>query len=85
MADPTKTDKKTESINALKNANKHLADVFADLNNKDGTMSNVASELQYIARQCGDIKVQTYIGNQHQMVALKGHLEALAIKLNGAR
>jgi hypothetical protein len=78
-------DKKTESINALKNANKHLADLFTAMNDKDGTLSSVASELQYIARQCGELRVSVYKANQPQSVILKAHLEELAIKLNGAR
>lgn len=84
MTDP-KADKKTESITALKNANKHLADLFNDLNKKDGTLAYVASELQYIARQCGDIRVQTYKGTTNEVIFLKSHLEALAVKLNEAR
>lgn len=81
----TKVDKKVESINALKNANKHLADLFTDLNKKDGTLASVASELQYIARQCGEVRVQTYKGSTSEVVLLKSHLEALAVKLNEAR
>lgn len=80
-----KADKKNESINALKNANKHLADLFTDLSRKEGTLAHAASELQYLARQLGEIKVQTYIGNVNTTVYLKAHLEALALKLNEAR
>lgn len=78
-------DKKTESINALKNANRHLADLFSDLSNKEAMMSAVASELQYIARQCGELRVHTFKGQSSEVVNLKSHLEALAVKLNGAR
>jgi len=78
-------DKKTESINALKNANKHLADLFGDLSKKDLVLSLTANDLSYIARQCGDILVHVYQGQSRTAVSLKLYLEGLAIKLNEAR
>jgi hypothetical protein len=81
----TTPDKKTESINALKNANKHLADVFADLAKKDQTLQTCASDLQRVAAQCGDIHVSVWIGQKQEMTPLKSYLTAIATSLNGAR
>jgi len=81
----TKADKHAESINALKNANKHLADVFADLNKKDSTMKNCASDLQRVASQCGEIHVEVWTGNQRQQTSLKNYLNTIATNLNEAR
>jgi hypothetical protein len=84
MADP-KSDKKTESLNALKNANKHLADLFTDLNKKDLTLQTCSADLQRIAAQCGDLRVSAWVGQQQQMLSLKGYLETIAKSLNEAR
>lgn len=80
-----KTDKKTDSINALKNANKHLADLFADLNKKDSVLSICASDLRYVAKQCGEIQILVYVGNERKVVFLKTYLDTIAINLEGAR
>lgn len=80
-----KTDKKTDSINALKNANKHLADLFTDLNKKESTLKTCAADLQRVASQCGDIHVEVYVGNQRQQASLKNYLNTIATSLNEAR
>ena len=81
----TKTDKKTESINALKNANKHLADLFADMNKKDIVLQTCANDLASVARQVGDIRVEVWTGSNKGTPTLKAFLEAMVANLNGAR
>lgn len=81
----TKSDKQVESINALKNANKHLADLFADLAKKDAVLLSQATQLGHVARQCGDIKVLVYVGANATHVTLKSFLETACVALNEAR
>lgn len=78
-------DKKAESLAALKNANKHLADLFTEMNKKDSVLQTCASDLSYVARQCGELQVRVVVGNNQQMVTLKTYLETIVVKLNGAR
>lgn len=85
MPTETKADKKIESINALKNANKHLADLFTDLNKKELTLKTCAADLQRVAAQVGDIHVEIWVGQQRQQGSLKKYLEAIATSLNEAR
>lgn len=85
MMSEAKTDKKTESINALRNANKHLADLFTEMNKKDSVLSNTSSELNYVAGQLGDIKVSVYVGSNRTDVYLKTFLQTCAKNLEGAR
>lgn len=84
MAD-VKSDKKNESIIALKNANKHLADLFIDLSKKDSTLSICAGDLERIAAQCGDIHVLVWTGSQSQQSSLAKYLKQIAAKLEEAR
>jgi hypothetical protein len=85
MAIETKTDKKIESINALKNANKHLADLFSEMAKKDQVLQSQSTQLSYVARQCGDICVMVFAGSDRKAVSLKTFLEAAATALNEAR
>lgn len=80
-----KTDKKAESIKALKDANKHLADLFSDLAKKDNVLRSTSSDLQYVANQCGDIQVAVYVGANRQVVSLKNYLGTCANTLENAR
>jgi hypothetical protein len=82
---PAETDKKLDSINALKNANKHLADIFNDLAKKDLTLKTCADDLQRAAAQCGDLKVVVWVANTQKDVSLKQYLGTIANTLNEAR
>lgn len=81
----TKVDKKIESLNALKNANKHLSDLFSDLSKKELTLKTCASDLQRVATQCGDIKIMVWVGSNQVATSLKQYLETIAVSLNEAR
>lgn len=85
MPTETKCDKKTESINALKNANKHLADLFANLAKKESIMGVTVSDLQHVAGQVGDIQVSVWVTNSYQTIKLKTYLEIIAKTLSEAR
>lgn len=84
MPDP-KADKKTESLTALKNANKHLSDLFADLTKKDFVLQTQASQIDYVANQCGDLQVLVYVGQDRKPTSLKAFLKAAVNALNEAR
>ena len=81
----TLTDKKTESITALKNANKHLTDVFSHMNKMDATLSSVASDLQSVASKSGELHIYTWWEGKSQCVSLKTFLNSLAKKLEDVR
>lgn len=83
MTNPT--DKKTDSIAALKNANKHLDEVFKDLAKKDAVMSNAVDALNRIAQQCGDLKVNIWCDGKWQDTPLRSALVSLAARLTEAR
>ena len=83
MTNPT--DKKTDSIAALKNANKHLDEVFKDLAKKDAVMSTTVDSLNRIAQQCGDLKVNIWHEGKWQDTSLRGALVSLAARLTEAR
>ena len=78
-------DKKIESLNALKNANKHLSDVFSALAKKDQVLSSCSADLQFIAKQCGDINVKVWIGSSSQFVELRAFLNTVANRLSEVR
>ena len=80
-----KTDKKAESINALKNANKHLAEVFTDLAKKEQTLKVCADDLQRVAAQCGDLQIKAWVGQQQQSIPLQTYLRTISNSLNEAR
>lgn len=84
-ATEAKANKKSESITALKNAHKHLEDLFKDLAKKDQTLKTCSDDLQRVANQCGDIKVMVWVGPLQQATFLKIYLGAIAASLNEAR
>ncbi len=81
----SKPDKKTESVNALKNANKHLADLFTDLNKKDLTLKTCADDLARVATQCGDLQVYVWVGQKQEHTTLKRYLTTISTSLSEAR
>lgn len=78
-------DKKQESITALKNANKHLTDLFSRVEEKDRTLGNVASELTRISNKLGDIYVDDWEGGRTVYKPLKHIVQKLAERLTEAR
>jgi hypothetical protein len=85
MADPKATDKKTESITVLKNASKHLAELFTTMAAKDTVLHSQSIQISHVAKQCGDLQVMVYVGSERKSVPLKLFLEAAATALNEAR
>lgn len=80
-----KPDKKAESINAAKNLNRHLSDVFAELDKKDRILALCSGDLNRVAQQLGDIRVEVWVGNSKEITFLKTYLQKIADNLNGAR
>lgn len=78
-------DKKQESITALKNANKHLTDLFSRVEEKDRTLGNVASELVRVSNKLGDICVDDWEGGRTVHKPLRLILQKLAGQLTEAR
>ena len=82
MATPTKAQ---ESIETLKNVNKHLADVLKRIAEKDSALNSVADDLRRLAAKSGEIMVEAWKINKYEPISLKAHLNELATKLEGAK
>lgn len=84
MATQTKAQ---ESMETLKNVNKHLSEVFKQIAAKDAALNSVADDLRRIASKCGELKVEAWskINNKFEAVELKRHLQDLAAILDGAK
>lgn len=82
MATQTKAQ---ESVETLKNVNKHLTEVFKRISEKDEALDSVASDIRRLAAKSGEIMVEAWKVNRYEPVSLKAHLNELATKLEGAR
>lgn len=78
-------DKQRESLLALKNANKHLTDLFARMEEKNRTMAAIASELERLAPKMGELQAETYHENRFQQRPLSNTLMDMASRLNKVR
>jgi len=84
MTDEKQTRAQT-SIAALKNANKHMAELLQANENMNQLMGSIASDLTYLGRQVGDLYVSVYIDGAWKPVNFKNHLNSLANKLENGR
>lgn len=84
MTEQAKT-KQQASIEAMKNANKHLTDVFNQMQRMDSALSSVANDLERAASKVGDILILCWKDRQEQPATLRVHLKELAIQLQKAR
>jgi len=84
MTEP-KADKKAESIAAMKNANAHLSILFADMTKKDLTLKTCSADLVTVSRQCGELQVKVWVGNEHKTLTLASYLNIIATNLESAR
>lgn len=82
MTEPTKSQ---QTLIALRNANKHLTEVFSLIDTKDQAMNFVSDSLRRAAAKCGEIKIDVWEGGNTKSISLKSHLTELATKLEGAR
>ena len=82
MATQTKAQ---ESMETLKNVNKHLSEVFKQIAAKDIALSSVANDLRRAASKVGDIQIEVWDVNQYKTSAFKNHLIKLADTLDGAK
>ena len=84
MATQTKAQ---ESMETLKNVNKHLSEVFKQIATKDSALNSVADELRRAASKCGEIKIEAWskTDNRFMPTLLKQHLNELATILEGAK
>lgn len=73
------------SIAALKNANKHMAELLQANENMNQLMGAVGSDLNYLSRQTGELMVSVYADGGYKSISLKNHLNSLATKLENGR
>ena len=79
--------KAQESVETLKNVNKHLTEVFKQIATKDAALSTVADGLRSIASKCGELKLDAWSKTDQKFVPtlLKAYLNELAFTLEGAK
>lgn len=82
MATQTKAQ---ESMETLKNVNKHLSELFKQIAAKDTALSSVSDDLRRAASKVGDLQIEAWDVNQYKVTSLKSHLNKLADVLNGAK
>ena len=84
MATQTKAQ---ESIETLKNVNKHLSEVFKQIAVKDAALDFVADELRRAAPKCGEIKIDAWSKSDQKFIPqlLKAYLNDLALQLEVAK
>ena len=82
MATQTKAQ---ESMETLKNVNKHLSELFKQIAAKDTALSSVANDLRRAASKVGDVQIEVWDVNQYRTSSFKNHLIKLADTLDGAK
>jgi len=84
MATQTKAQ---ESMETLKNVNKHLSEIFKQITAKDAALNAVADDLRRAAVKCGDLKIEAWSksNSKFELIELKRHLQDLAVILEGAK
>lgn len=61
--------------------NKHLAEVFKCMAEKDAALDSVASDIRRLAAKSGEIMIEARKMNIYEPVLLKAHLNELATTL----
>ena len=84
MATQTKAQ---ESIETLKNVNKHLSEVFKQISTKDSALNSVADDLRRLASKVGELKIEAWSKVDAKFVSMsfKQHLQDLINTLEGAK
>ena len=82
MATQTKAQ---ESVETLKNVNKHLSQVLNQISEKDSVLNSVADDIRRLAAKSGELMVEAWKVNRYEPMSLKAHLNELANKLEGAK
>ena len=77
--------KQKESLDAMRNASKHIQTLFTKHDFMNNSMGSVANGLLSIARQCGELTISAYEAGSWKQKSLKKHLEDLAAKLEKDR
>ena len=77
--------KAQESMETLKNVNKHLSEVFKQISTKDIALGSVADDLRRVASKVGDLQIEAWDTNQYKTVSFRVHLTKLADTLDGAK
>lgn len=78
-------DKKAAPIKTLKDVNKQLSELFAELVRRNTIITTCATDISYIAHQCGDLRVETFVGNNREIGFAGIYLEKISAILAGAR
>ena len=78
-------DKRKESIQALKNANKHLTEIFRQHDNLLMVVEDTTRQLEHLKSKVGDIAVEVWTGNGYGLKKLSVVLNEMKNKLEGAK
>lgn len=78
-------DKRKESIQALKNANKHLTEIFRQHDNLLMVVEDTTRQLEHLKSKVGDIAVEVWISNGYGLKKLSVVLNEMKNKLEGAK
>ena len=79
--------KAQESMETLKNVNKHLSEVFKQIAVKDAALNSVADDLRRIASKVGELKIEAWSKGDARFISMsfKQHLQDLINTLDGAK
>lgn len=81
----TEATRAQQTLISLKNANKHLTEIFSLMETKDFALGSVGDSLRRAAAKCGEIKIDVWEGANQKAVLLKTHLTELAVQLEKAK
>jgi len=84
MAEENQTRAQT-SIAVLKNANKHMSELLTTNETMNQIMGAVASDLNHLSRQVGELHVTAWIDGGWQTTSFRSHINSLVSKLENGR
>ena len=77
--------KRKESLDALRNANKHLNEIFKQHDNLVLVVEETESQLEHLKSKVGDIAVEVWDGGSYKLTKLSVVLNTMKNKLSGAK
>lgn len=77
--------KKESSTAALKNANKHLSELFAAINRNSILIEKTISLAEDIKRGCGELKVDVWVESTKQTLTVKQCLDNIITNLKSGK
>ena len=77
--------KRKESLDALRNANKHLNEIFKQHDNLVLVVEETERQLEHLKSKVGDIAVEVWDGGSYKLTKLSVVLNTMKNKLSGAK